>query len=201
VWKVARSYALRGSPSLIRIGKETSVIGEAGTYFDVRLSADETKLAFASGATSDIWVDELARGVRMCLTIDPGSDHGHPVWSPDGSRILFGAFQGKVRAGIYQKPSNGAGSEELLLPAETPDPQVWPTSWSRDGKFILYSRGDLLSTVTHAEMWVLPLAGDRKPRLFVKTPAAAYDGEFSPDARWCLYFEGLRQRGGLRRAV
>ena len=66
-----------------------------------------------------------------------------PVWSPDGSRILFGALRGKARLGIYQKPSNGAGGEELLLPAETSDPQIWPTSWSRDGKFILYSRGDL----------------------------------------------------------
>jgi Tol biopolymer transport system component len=113
---------------LIRTGKETGVIGEAGTYFDVRLSPDGTKLAFASGDTSDIWVDELARGVGMRLTNDPSTDQGLPVWSPDGSRMLFGAFRGKARVGIYQKPSNGAGSEELLLPAETSDPQMWPTS-------------------------------------------------------------------------
>ena len=185
MWKVARSYALRGSPSLIGIGKETGVIGEAGTYFDVRLSPDETKLAFASGATSDIWVDELARGVRMCLTIDPGSDHGHPVWSPDGSRILFGAFQGKVRSGIYQKPSNGAGGEELLQSAETSDPQLWPSSCSRDGRFILYLRIDFSDL--NPGIWILPLAGEGKPRLLVKAPVKASDGQFSPDDRWVAY--------------
>ena len=170
-----------------RTGKELGVIGEAGTYYDLRLSPDGAKLAFSAGdPNSDIWVDELARGVRMRLTNDPGTDNGIPVWSPDGSRILFGALAGKARLGIYQKPSNGAGGEELLLPAETSDPQIWPTSWSRDGKFILYSRGDLFG-LTHAEIWVLPLAGDRKPRLFVKTPVAAYDGQFSPDDRWVAY--------------
>ncbi len=131
-------------------------------------------------------MDELARGVRMRLTNNPGTDHGVLVWSPDGSRILFSALRGKARLGIYQKPSNGAGGEELLLPAGTSDPHVWPTSWSRDGEFILYSRGDFYGP-THAEIWVLPLAGGGKPRLFVKTPVAAFDGQFSPDGRWVAY--------------
>jgi eukaryotic-like serine/threonine-protein kinase len=34
------------------------------------------------------------------------------------------------------------------------------------------------------EVWVLPLAGDRKPRLFVDN---AFDGQFSPDGRWVAY--------------
>jgi Tol biopolymer transport system component len=170
-----------------RAGKDSGATGEAATYYDVRLSPDGGKLASAKGdPSSDIWVDELARGVRMRLTIDPGTDHGAPVWSPDGNRMLFGTFRGKARSGIYQKPSNGAGSEELLLPAETSDPGIWPTSWSHDSKFILYSRGDVFN-LTRADIWVLPPSGDRKPRLFVKTPVAAYDGQFSPDARWVAY--------------
>jgi Tol biopolymer transport system component len=153
----------------------------------VRLSPTGEKLAFVLGSpNSDLWVDELVRGVQMRLTNDPGTDKGLPVWSPDGSRIVFSALRGKARLGIYTKPSNGAGDEELLLPAEASDLQVWPTSWSRDDKFILYSRGDLLGA-TQAEIWVLPLAGDPKPRLFVKTPVAAYDGQFSPDSRWVAY--------------
>ena len=169
-----------------RTGKELGVIGEASDYWDLRLSPDGAKLAFTAGWLSDVWVDELTRGVRMRLTNDPGTDKFGPVWSPDGNRILFGAIQGKARLGIYQKLSNAVGGEELLLLAETPDLQIWPTSWSGDGKFILYSRGDV-NGLTHAEIWVLPLAGARKPRLFVKAPVAAYDGEFSPDGRWVAY--------------
>jgi Tol biopolymer transport system component len=144
-------------------------------------------MAYAIGdQNGEIWVDDLARGVGMRLTFDPNTDLGVPVWSPDGGRIFFGAFAGKARNGIYQKPSNGAGSEELVLSSESSDEQMCPTSWSRDGKFVLYSRGDIYS-LSRSEIWVLPLAGDRKPRLVVKTPGATYDGQFSPDGRWVAY--------------
>jgi Tol biopolymer transport system component len=128
-------------------------------------------------------VDELARGVRMRLTIDPETDHGIPVWSSDGNTIVFAALRGKARQGIYRKPSNGAGTEELLLPSENSDMQVWPTSWSRDARFILYARGSIAGAGQKADIWVLPVA-DRKPHLFVQ---AAYDGQFSPNARWVAY--------------
>src|SRR5207249_4822576 len=68
-----------------RTGKEMGIIGEAGAYYGVRLSPD----VFTAGDPSDISVDELVRGVRIRLTSDPGTDKGTPVWSPDGSRILF----------------------------------------------------------------------------------------------------------------
>ena len=77
--------------------------------------------------------------------------------------------------------SNGTGGEELLLPTETPD-HIWPTSWSPDGKFMLYVRGTPWTPIQ--DVWILPLAGDRKPRLFVQN---AFDGQFSPDGRWVAY--------------
>ena len=171
-----------------RTGKNLGVTGEVGDYWDVRLSPDGAKLASNAGYPAgspncEIWVDELARGVRVRLTIDPDTNHGIPVWSPDGSTILFGALSGKSRRGIYRKPANGAGSEELLLPSENSDMQVWPTSWSRDGRFILYSHGSW----EQADIWVLALSGDRKPRLFVQVPVSAYDGQFSPNGRWVAY--------------
>jgi len=169
-----------------RAGKKLGVTGEVGDYFDVRISPDGQKLASNAGSpNSEIWVDELARAVRMRLTIDPDTDHGLLVWSPDGSRIAFGALAGKARRGIYQKPANGARGEELLLLSDKQEVQIWPTSWSRDGRFILYTRGAL--NLSQADIWVLPLEGDRKPRPFVQGPAAAYDGQFSPDGRWVAY--------------
>ena len=86
--------------------------------------------------------------------------------------------------GIYRKAANGAGDEELLLPSENSETQIWPTSWSGDGRFVLYSHGSIDG---QADIWVLPLAGDRKPRLIVQAPVAAYDGQFSPNARWVAY--------------
>ncbi len=170
-----------------RAGKELDVIGEAGPYFQLRFSPDGSKLAFDMGAPNgDLWVEELGRGVRMRLTNDPETDKGIPVWSPEGRRILYGATFGRGRLGISQIPSNGAGGAELLLPAESLDQQIWPTTWSPDDKFILYSRGNL-DKLMFVEIWVLPLVGDRRPRLFMQTPVAAYDGQFSPDGRWVAY--------------
>jgi Tol biopolymer transport system component len=165
-----------------RAGKELRA-GEKGNYDSLRLSPDGVKLAFKAGnPTTDIWVDELARGVQMRLTNDPGFDYTSPTWSPDGRRILFGGGAGKARPGIYQMNSNGAGGKELLLPAETSDPGMWPTSWSPDARFILFVRGNPANP--KQDIWILPIAGDRKPRLFVQN---AFDGQFSPDGRWVTY--------------
>ena len=55
----------------------------------------------------------MARGLRTRFTFD-SLDHLASIWSPDGSRVVFNSR----RAGhldLYQKASNGAGSDEVLL--------------------------------------------------------------------------------------
>src|SRR5262249_680284 len=113
------------------------------------------------------------------LTFDPGEDR-YPVWSPDGSRIAWranrdGAFQ------IYQKLASGDGQEELLLKADVP---IAPASGSADGRFLLHSRHD---PKKRQDLYVLPLAGDRQPSLFLQTPSTEFEGRFSPDGRWIAY--------------
>jgi Tol biopolymer transport system component len=44
-----------------------------------------------------------------------------------------------------------------------------------------------MANALDGEIWVLPLVGDRRPRLFLHAAAAAYDGQFSPDGRWVAY--------------
>jgi len=172
-----------------RSGKRLGLIGVPAIHYDLRLSPDARRLASsAGGPKSEMWVDDLDRSVRMRLTFDPDSDHGIPVWSPDGRTLLFSTMHGsKAGVGIFRKASNGAGSEELLLASDRPDREVWATDWSRDGRFLLLMKGDMSNPSAEADIWVLPLTGDRKPVLFLRAATGALDATFSPDGRWVAY--------------
>jgi serine/threonine protein kinase/Tol biopolymer transport system component len=128
------------------------------------------------GAQIDVWVLDLARGVRTRLTFGPISNM-NPIWSPDGKWIAYIA----VRSGHFdlcRKLSDGSGAEEVLL---TDDHQLLSTDWSRDGKHLLYSRCFL---DVHCEIWALPLEEEHKPSLVV---AGGTNGRLSPDGRWLAY--------------
>ena len=171
-----------------RTGKKLSSIGVPAIHFDLRLSPDGHRLASsAGGPKSEIWVDDLDRGVRMRLTFDPETDNGIPVWSPDGKYLLFSTLlTSKAGVGIFRKAANGAGRLEMLLPTDKPDRETWATDWSRDGRFVLFSRGGLANGA-NADIWVLPMTGKTEPLLFLHAAATAFDGQFSPDARWVAY--------------
>lgn len=68
------------------------------------------------------------------------------------------------------------------------------TSWSADGRFILYHIGNAASQ-TGNDLWVLPTFGDRKPRPLLQTPFNETQGQFSPDGRWVAYLSNESGRG------
>jgi hypothetical protein len=37
------------------------------------------------------------------------------------------------------------------------------------------------------DLWVLPMTGDRKPWVFLRTPFVEVGGQFSPDGKWVAY--------------
>jgi serine/threonine protein kinase len=148
---------------------------------DARLSpqGDRVALQIDMGA-NDIWVLDLARGVRTRLTFGPVSN-SNPVWSPDGKWIVYTSDR-NGRSNLCRKPSDGSGAEEILL---TDDQITVATDWSRDGKDLLYMRGPVGSN----EIWALPLEGERKPRLVIPRTANSFSilGRLSPDGRWLAY--------------
>jgi eukaryotic-like serine/threonine-protein kinase len=86
---------------------------------------------------------------------------------------------------LYRKPANGTGAEELLYADDT---DKVPTSWSPDGKFLLYLTGG----GPRHEIWLLPLTPARpgeplKPVRLLKTGFNELFGQFSPDGRWLAY--------------
>src|SRR5262249_36519894 len=75
-----------------RQGRAVGRAGEPGNITTARLSPDGTRVAYSKAAVniadSDIWVLDLARDSSTRLTFGPRRAMA-PVWSPDGSEIVF----------------------------------------------------------------------------------------------------------------
>jgi Tol biopolymer transport system component/tRNA A-37 threonylcarbamoyl transferase component Bud32 len=147
------------------------------------VSPDGTRIAVAIGpATSrDIWTIDVARKTTTRLTFDPGNDD-NPLWAPDGKSIAF-ASDRSGQPMLYVKPADGSRDERQL----TDQPGV-PTSWSRDGRFLLFTSG---SSTTGGRIWVLPnpaqAARDAKPYPMIATRVPESGARFSPDGHWIAY--------------
>ncbi|HXG71163.1 MAG TPA: protein kinase [Gemmatimonadaceae bacterium] len=167
-----------------RAGQPTGPVPVTGNYSELWPSPDGKKIALArqESESNDIWVLDVARGTTTRFTFDPAADVC-PLWSPDGSRIIFSSSRGGKQQ-LYQKVSSGAGRDELLLAT---DSNAFADDWTttaKGGPFILYEVQD---PKTRFDLYVLPLAGDRKPVPFLNTEFNETHSQFSPDGRWVAY--------------
>jgi eukaryotic-like serine/threonine-protein kinase len=166
-----------------REGNRIGPAGGFGLYLRPALSPDGKRVAVErrdpQTGTDDVWLVDLARSTSLRFTF--GSfNQTHPVWSPDGSRIVFASDRDGT-SNLYLKISSGTGTDELLLQSDTPK---YSTDWSPDGRLIAFESQD---PTTGSDLWVLPLFGDRKPIPFLQTEFNEGQGQFSPDGRWMAY--------------
>jgi Tol biopolymer transport system component len=109
---------------------------------------------------------DMATGGLTRITFDPAT-HRFPVWSPDGTRIVYSRSQSY----LLEKPITGGGERQLNGVLGI------PTDWSRDGRSILMrsSEGDL---------WAIT---DGKPIRITETPFSEGQGQLSPDGKWLAF--------------
>jgi eukaryotic-like serine/threonine-protein kinase len=147
------------------------------SYF--ALSPDRTQLAYSwstQRAPGDLWLRDVARGVSQRLTFGPFSAFG-PVWSADGT-VVFTEYPEDA---LYSKATTTTSKEEALGVSGT---NTYATSWSGAGRFMVFTRN---GPTTKSDLWLLPMDGDRKARIFKQTAFAEADGQISPDGRWMAY--------------
>jgi eukaryotic-like serine/threonine-protein kinase len=168
-----------------RSGKELGSLGNAGQYSNPHIQANGKAVAYdltdPGNQNTDVWTNDLQGSSPKRLTFDPALDTV-PVWSPDGKSIVFTSSRGTA-FDLYLKDANGAQEEKAICESGE---DKYPTSWSRDGKYILYSDGPDLKYLT------LPVTGEVTEKkmtstLFLKAAATLKNGVFSPDGKWVAY--------------
>ena len=172
-----------------RQATEVETVGPYGMYRGVEVSPDGKRVAVHrhDGPGGDIWVMEQPPRAPTQITFDAKNDNSSPIWSPDGTKIVF-VSQRNSKWGLYQARSDGSGAEELLVESEL---RKAPMSWSPDGKRLVYWVQD---SKTGGDLWVLPMDGDKKPEALLATPADETHAQISPDGKWIAYTSNLTGR-------
>jgi eukaryotic-like serine/threonine-protein kinase len=167
---------------LDRQGKSVGTFGPPGTDGRVVLSPDGRRAVAKDTPYSvpgDLWMLDLASGNRTRFTFK--KDVFSPaVWSYDGTRIAYSA--GRLGDTIYEKAASGVGDAQVLL--KEPGLRHFPTSWSRDGRFLLYHTENTPNT--GYDVWALSVS-DRKPHLMLGDAFNEWAAVISPDMRWLAY--------------
>jgi serine/threonine-protein kinase len=163
-----------------RQGREEPIDAPQRAYSVPRLSPDGLRLALQiTDQENDIWIWDLTRHTLTRLTFDPAIDT-LPVWTPDGTRIVFNSTRSGVQ-NLYRQAADGTGSVERLT--TTGNPQ-FPFSITPDGARLLLGE---VAPSTGADVRQLVLTGEHKTEPLVQTSFAEYSPKISPDGRWVAY--------------
>ena len=177
-------YATRPGPALLtwvdRNGREEMIPAEPRPYRHPRVSPDGTRIAVEidDPANTDIWIGDARRGAFTRLTSGEQVD-SDPIWSPDGSRIVYSSVRGTE--GLFWQPADGSGRAEHLVDGSS---GVRATTWTRDGQLVY-------EELAGADIRLLTPGSGSAPRAIPLFDAPEYFNEvlpaLSPDGRWLAY--------------
>jgi Tol biopolymer transport system component len=138
----------------------------------------------AVGGNSDVWILDVSRDTLERITTDP-DNQVTPLWSPDGSRIVFGSQRVRVGTDLYEKAFPGTQqADQLFAPAEAALRTALADDWSSDGRFIIFRN---ISPKGGYDLWALPVRPRGKPFPVVQTEFEEGGAQFSPDGKWIAY--------------
>jgi serine/threonine protein kinase len=166
-----------------RTGEKIETVGQLGRYWDISLSPDETKVAYAiidEGATNqDVWVYDLKRNVPTRLTFDPGHDV-KPIWSPTGETIYFSSNRGSQTFKLYSKAANGQGEAEFIYGPDSS--RVIADDVTPDGARILFREGG-----TPPNIGILYLNDSNRVDMFANSSFFEAMPQVSPNGNYVAY--------------
>jgi DNA-binding winged helix-turn-helix (wHTH) protein/Tol biopolymer transport system component len=164
-----------------RSGNQVGVIEAPFALRNPAFTADNRQVLANGDATSEyrgLWSIDIERGTLTRIVADGRT----AVPSPTGGDVVFVSNRGSGTADIYLR--QGGRDEEQLLLKTGENKNV--SDWSPDGRYLVYvAQGP--STKQVWDLWLLPMAGDRTPVPFLRSPFNAIQPRISPDGRRIAY--------------
>ena len=151
----------------------------SGKY--VSLSPDAKHIAvdvydIETGVTN-LWIFDAKSATGRRLAFPFGNRHG-PIWSPDSRSIVYMRATASTPK-LAMRTINESAIEESFPEADF----MVPTSWSSDGRYILYNNTGtpLAANDGQSDIFAVDLLNKRQIRPFIQTPFHESNAVFSPD--------------------
>jgi Tol biopolymer transport system component len=168
-----------------REGRVLGTVGDPSILRIPRISPDGKLVALEQGdretQNMDVYVLEFERGVNNRFTFGPGREVS-PVWSADGSSIVYTNMPGDGTTEWYRRSADLAGAPELLF--RLPVSGV-PSTLSPDGRFAIYT--ELVAPGSLKAVDLSRVAEARESVELVVSGFQTVNAMFSPDGRWFAY--------------
>lgn len=162
---------------LDREGRALGTLGDPAVYRQLELSGDAARLVVDiddEASRTNLWMFDIARGLRTKFTFALGGLDPVFTWAPDDKRVVFSRFT--VPNSLFFKSADGSGGEEEIT---RPGQPMVPRSWRRDGRY--------LALDLEGDIGVMRFGGEPQVSTLFESPAIEASPRFSPDGRWIAY--------------
>ena len=136
----------------------------------------------------DIWIYDIARGVKDRFTSEPGFEL-HAVWATDGRSIVYSDAPGGMLPHLVRR-SLASTTSDTLMP---PGPFQFAGSFTSDSSTLFYGR---LGEKTGEDVFRYDMkTGTPEPVLV--TDADENDPQVSPDGKWLAFTSDASGSGNV----
>jgi serine/threonine-protein kinase len=166
---------------LDRKGTPTEVTGMRNMFrFGPRVLPDGIRIAFSDlYVNKDIWIFDTVRGTEDRATFE--GQNAFPIFSPTGSHFAFRSDRSGPQQ-IFLNDGINLRNATLL----TSGPFDVPSSWTPDGKELVFTRG-FSSLGGNTDIYAVSVDQPGTVRPIVASPADERFPEISPDGKWLAY--------------
>jgi serine/threonine-protein kinase len=175
-----------------RAGTVATMRAVAEAWSNPEFSPDGQRVAVDIRRTGhrDIFVYEWGRDVLTRITSEDTNEE-HPVWTPDGRRLVYRSFKSSTDPSgntLSWRGADGTGEAQVLVQGKG---ALVPGSWHPTRSLLAY----VVTTATSGgDVMILPVEGDDaggwkagRPTGFATSPVREADPAFSPDGQWLAY--------------